>query len=394
MTTDYKGNGQNDSARSSQSSLTSTEETTTNSLHLPHLPFDLVVEILCRLPVKHLLQLRCLCKSWNSLISGDSKFAKKHLRLSTSNQERHHLIGIPKSTKELVLCHSPISSIFCSASTTCVELFSYSLGDILIKGGASTCDGIICFRIGNSLALLCNPFIKKFKILPPLKFPPQVFTIYTIVYDRFTNNYKIIAVDTPRRKVNVNVHTLGTDYWRRISGFPGSDLIPMPRPGIFVNDSVNWLALDDVRFASIIVSLDLEKESYQKLPLPSLPAFYMQFTTSFRTLGTLRGCLSLLFDRRDRFSDVWIMKEYGNEKSWTKLLTVPPMEEPGFYGFTMALYISKDDQVLMEFLKKKKYSLVVYDSINNTFNIPKFQNNNHGEMVAQEVYIESLISPL
>ncbi|MCI54852.1 F-box/kelch-repeat protein, partial [Trifolium medium] len=48
---------------------------------LPTLPFDLVSEILCRLPVKLLLQLRCLCKSLNSLIS-DPKFAKKHLRLS------------------------------------------------------------------------------------------------------------------------------------------------------------------------------------------------------------------------------------------------------------------------------------------------------------------------
>ncbi|CAL5210209.1 unnamed protein product [Lathyrus oleraceus] len=353
-----------------------------------HLPFDLVVEILSRLRVKHLIQLSCVCKSWNSLISTDSNFAKKHLRLSTYNHERHHLIGIPKSTKEFVLCHSPISSIFSSASTTCVELFSYSLGDILIKDGASTCDGILCFRINESLALLCNPSIRKFKILPPLKFLNQTYFLiaFTLVYDRFTDNYKVIAVHVCSGKIEVNVHTLGTDYWRRIPDFPGPALIPMP--GIFLMDSVNWLACDECGFASFIVSLDLEKESWQKL---SLPAFVD--ITFFMTLGRLRGCLSLLFDRRDRFSDIWIMKEYGNEKSWTKLLTVPPMEEPGFYGFTMALYISKDDQVLMEFIKKKKYSLVVYDSINNTFNIPKFQNNNHGEMVPQEVYVESLISP-
>ncbi|CAL5210223.1 unnamed protein product [Lathyrus oleraceus] len=158
--------------------------------------------------------------------------------------------------------------------------------------------------------------------------------------------------------------------------------------GIFLMDSVNWLPYGDSGIVSFIVSLDLEKESWQKLSLPASDVI-----TVFMTLGRLRGCLSLLFDRRDMFSDIWIMKEYGNEKSWTKLLTVPPMEEPDFYGFTMALYISKDDQVLMKYLKERKYSLVVYDSINNTFNIPKFQNNNHGEMVAQEIYVESLISP-
>ncbi|RHN66454.1 putative F-box domain-containing protein [Medicago truncatula] len=49
---------------------------------LPSLPFDLVPEILCRLPVKSLLQFRCVCKSWKSLIS-DPKFAKKHLHMFT-----------------------------------------------------------------------------------------------------------------------------------------------------------------------------------------------------------------------------------------------------------------------------------------------------------------------
>jgi len=60
---------------------------------LPILPFDLVSEILCRLPVKLLLQLRCVCKSWNSLIS-DSNFAKKHLRTSTPTHLIHTLTDV------------------------------------------------------------------------------------------------------------------------------------------------------------------------------------------------------------------------------------------------------------------------------------------------------------
>ncbi|CAK8574270.1 unnamed protein product [Lathyrus sativus] len=387
MKTDNKGHGQNYSACSSPSSLTPTEETTSNLLHELHLPFDLVVEILCRLPVKHLLQLRCVCKSWNSLIAGDSKFAEKHLRLSTSNHERHYLIRIPKFTKELVVCNSPISSVFSSTSTTCVEQFTYFIGEIVIIGGASTCDGIICFRISNSLALLCNPSIRKYKILPPLTFLPQLFTLYTLVYDRFTNNYKIIAVSTHSTKIYVNIHTLGTDYWRRIPDFPAPFLLP--KLGIFMSDSVNWLAHADDAHALFVVSLDFRKDSYQKL---SLPGFDVQSTTSSMTLGTLRGCLSFLY-QRDKFSHIWIMKEHGNEKSWTKLLIVPHMKECGFYGYSRALYISKDDQVLMEFLKNGKCSLVVYDFINNTFKIPKFPNNIHGKMMTHEVYVESLISP-
>ncbi|XP_050892525.1 F-box/kelch-repeat protein At3g23880 [Lathyrus oleraceus] len=359
-----------------------------------HLPFDLVEGILCRLPVKQLIQFCCVCRSWNSLISGDSNFAKKHLRLSTSRHSRHHVImSSAHKSPEFVICHSPITSLFSSASP--ME-FRYPLKEIRNKGDhymeTSACDGLLCFRIDNSLALLCNPSIRKFKILPPLEFSDQRFDqiTYTLVYDGFTNNYKIIAINTSSRKKEVNVHTLGTDYWRMIPGFPDPDLIPRRRSGTFVNDYVNWLTYDSTCCAFLIVSLNLEKESFQKL---ALPAFDAQYRTSSMTLGTLRGCLSLLIDRGDRFSDIWIMKEYGNEKSWIKLFSVPHMRECGFHGYIGALYVSKDDQLLMECLKMRNYSLVVYDSIHHTFKIPKFQNNIYGEMT-QKVYVESLISPL
>ncbi|XP_058774292.1 putative F-box protein At3g47150 [Vicia villosa] len=198
------------------------------TLTSPHLPFDLVEEILCRLSVKHLLQLRCVCKSWNYLISQDSNFAKKHLRLSTSSHNRHHLTRIPNVyPKKFVVCHYPISSICTSGSTTRrVKQFTYSVTGILNKENyghrASTCDGIICFKLNESLAVLCNPSIRKFKLLPPLKLPYQLFISYTLGYHCFTNNYKIIALnETWSRKIEVYVHTLGTDYWRRIPDFLG-----------------------------------------------------------------------------------------------------------------------------------------------------------------------------
>lgn len=62
---------------------------------LPTLPFDLIAEILCRLPVKLLLQLRCVCKFWNYLIS-HPKFAKKHLSMSTTRWI--HFVGQVRPT--------------------------------------------------------------------------------------------------------------------------------------------------------------------------------------------------------------------------------------------------------------------------------------------------------
>jgi len=250
-----------------------------------HLPFNLSVEILCRLPVKHLPQLRCVCKSWNSLISQDSEFAKKHLRLSsTSNHDRRHFILATKKflrSHEFVLCHSPLPSVF---STILTKLIRYHLllNNVYSFSEVSTCHGMLCFWTYNSSVILCNPSIRKFKTLPPLENPVEIYSsiTYTLVFDRFTNNYKIFAFSICcNNKSQVNVHTLGTDYWRRIQDFPCRSLT-CDVQGIFVSDTVNWLSNDTCNSSHVTVSLDLNKESYQEVLLPNLDD---RFNTSIIT---------------------------------------------------------------------------------------------------------------
>lgn len=54
-------------------------------------PEDLIVEILSFLPVKSLLQFRCVSKSWKTLIS-DSTFVKLHLNRSSTRNPQLTLI--------------------------------------------------------------------------------------------------------------------------------------------------------------------------------------------------------------------------------------------------------------------------------------------------------------
>jgi len=232
--------------------------------------------------------------------------------------------------------------------------------------------------------------------LPPISQAQKYFqTLFTLVYHRFTNNYNIISLSLVNNgnnhKSEINVHTFGTDYWRKIQDFPEHYLLNQTK-GIFVSDTVNWLLFDHHSFSSVIGSLGLENELYQEL---SLPRYDYQHGNGI-TLGVLRDCLCI-FSNSDKFSYVWIMKEYGNGQSWTKLLSVPQMGDRGYYALTKVLYISEDDQVLMYFLKMGRFSLAVYDSINDTFKIPKIQNNIHDPLIPSfcipEVYVESLISP-
>jgi F-box interacting protein len=134
-----------------------------------------------------------------------------------------------------------------------------------------------------------------------------------------------------------------------------------------------------------ILSLDLENESYQKLYPPDF-----EDGSYYWTLGVLSDYLCV-FATSDMFLNVWIMKEYGNQESWTKLCSVPK-DHHGFEA-SAAVYISEDDQLLLQCyeFESGEEKLVVYDTKTGTFNILEFQNNY--EHISQNVYIESLISP-
>ncbi|RHN65467.1 hypothetical protein MtrunA17_Chr3g0080211 [Medicago truncatula] len=93
------------------------------------------------------------------------------------------------------------------------------------------------------------------------------------------------------------------------------------------------------------------------------------------------------------FWDVWVMKEYGNKDSWTKLYHIPYMRYRGLWINPKILYVNEDDQLLMKVydLGSSKVKLVVYNSKSGTLKFPKIQNIDY--LMDPEVYIESVISP-
>ncbi|KAK7245778.1 hypothetical protein RIF29_40627 [Crotalaria pallida] len=228
----------------------------------PSLPSELITEILARLPVKPLMQFRCVCKSWKTLIS-DPQFAKKHLALG-------------KATHLILSCNNPSHDLL---------LRSYSLQSV-------------------------------FKSLPPV---------------RTEHNYKFIIKS-------------------------------------YIDD--------------LVASCD-GQESFHELPLPD----YGEINVLSLEVGVLKNCLGILAHSR-MFSDVWLMKDYGNEESWTKLFRVPYFEDANPFCNAKALCISEDEEVLLQYPRK----LVVYNFRSGTFKIPEIQETN-GRMFVPMVYVESLISP-
>ncbi|KAL5075195.1 hypothetical protein RYX36_014179 [Vicia faba] len=195
---------ENDHRNGVVSSLPTTEEPTSTGTDLDRnpttLPFELVEEILCRLPVKLLLQLQCLCKSWKSLIS-NRKFAKKHLQMSQVCQQHHHLLLSTRSQSGEPLWHSPIPSFFNNLSNSTITLIQLNCpiyGNYL---EVFSCDGILCLTSNADFAVLWNPSIRRFNRLPPLETQwennsysfEEVRCLYSFGYDHANDVYKVVT---------------------------------------------------------------------------------------------------------------------------------------------------------------------------------------------------------
>ncbi|MED6156935.1 hypothetical protein PIB30_018858 [Stylosanthes scabra] len=258
-----------------------------------------------------------------------------------------------------------------------------------------SCHGMLLVSTSDwdNLPILWNPTTGKFKTLPSLD-DLSCYVQYGFGYDRFTDTYKVVAVSSSGRHDDpesyAEVHTLGTDSWRYVPDFPNA--VP-ENSGVFVNGTFNWLVAWDVGMGSalnyVIASMDLRTETFQEL-LPPVGAAgdIVIYRSSF--LCVLKGCLCLLCNVRVA-CDVWVMKEYGNDESWSKLFSVPYCHEDDGTDNSSAKYIKalwisdKDDEILLESSSK----FVVHDHKNGTLKttiVKRF-------LEVAQAYVETLISP-
>ncbi|CAL0334632.1 unnamed protein product [Lupinus luteus] len=355
-----------------------------DSLHAPSpfLPFELITEILYRVPVKFLIQFKCVCKSWKTLIS-NPEFAKKHF--STFHHHHHLLLSINDALNNLIVKLYSFPSIFETPPPISTQV-SYPLNtQSCFAFMVGSCDGMLCFAGSLNTALLWNPTIRVFKRLPPL----EKYTIFGFGFDQCSDSYKVVAIlcslsssDGGSAYVTeVKIHNLGTDSWRRIQEYPFG--IPSGLSAKFVSGTLNWLASTHKLSSYAIVSLDLGKESCQELLQPD----YGEVNVLSFSLGVLKNCLSIIVHYEEGFSDVWLMNDYGKKESWTKFLCLPFLGFPHVLPYGKVIYIYDDKEVLLEFNSE----LAIYNFRNETFNFPEVPDF-YGWPEPQ-IYVESLISP-
>ncbi|XP_061355098.1 F-box/kelch-repeat protein At3g23880-like [Gastrolobium bilobum] len=296
-----------------------------------NLHWNVIHEILLRLPVKSLVRFKCVCKSWHSLIS-DSHFAKSHYELSAAPS--HKLLQITFSDYEArsfdVDASLQDDSFVVSLVPPLPKLVEYYA---VIWG---SCRGFVL--IENKLDSMERPHLtEEYQNLyiwnPSTGFHRDLSysemgqecqnaesaerLLIGFGYDPSADDYLVVVL-WPKHDSNLATRlvlfSLRTNSLKEIQG-PHIPYYHIDNPSFLCNDAIHWLAYDENLLATVILAFDLMKKNFYEISLPD-----GDFTDDFNYdyLGTMGGCLCLS-RLHDSKTMVWIMKEYKVQSSWTML---------------------------------------------------------------------------
>ncbi|KAK9933568.1 hypothetical protein M0R45_020761 [Rubus argutus] len=295
------------------------------------LPQALVMDILSRLLVKTLFLCRCVCKSWLLIIS-DSHFA--HMRLSKLP------IGIlikttPGKRKSRVIDFTQIEE--CEGSPFRLEKMRFSPKNSLPTmsdfGLINSCNGLLLLSGAgpkrDKPLYVCNPILGEYITLPPTNETRLCSSFFGFGFSVATNEYKVLQTSSSAGgdEGEAEIYTIGTGAWRSIGKAPKDSAQDAPFNAV-LHGALHWVSCGWKNFV-FIHSFNFETEKFQTLPPPG---YFRQIEKQFKELlklGVVDGCLFLCVcgDDPTQF-DMWVMKDYGVQESWTKTLVVEGLYLP------------------------------------------------------------------
>ncbi|CAI9117823.1 OLC1v1019308C1 [Oldenlandia corymbosa var. corymbosa] len=309
----------------------------------PNFPDEIIVEILSRLPAKSLGKFNCVSKPWRSLISGQN-FIKAHLSIASGRDDLGH--------------HSIIF-------------------DVMQRSGPNKLKqcSIFCFcetLVPRNLNRLRGFYLKKRR---------WYCMTSGFGYDELNDDYKVVCICVPsghlQPVIEARVYSLKHDRWNRLEDCKVDD--GSMDSFHYASGNVHWAARHRSDIFGKILSFDLANETFGEMKLPQV----MNSSYSW-SIGVLGGCLSALYSSEDCV-DVWIMKKYGIEDSWTKIISVPCIDYPEDFYLSWPVCLFGNGDILLIICSVS----ALYNPQSNTFR----QYAHINSLLEVSMYIESLVSP-
>ncbi|XP_076904180.1 putative F-box protein At3g16210 [Bidens hawaiensis] len=328
-----------------------------------HVPEDLVFAILVKLPTKPLLRLRCLSKHWNRTIS--DHFMKS------------------RSCRMILLPYKLPLQVMDTAAHSISDL---PLPNFMNPGSeeyrhviVGAYNGIVLIVLKDMI--LYNPLTGAYRTVPnPPPLESSTSIRYGFCYETSLDELKIVRLNNmiglDQGSRWCGVFSLKKGSWSTTSRTSVRACGIIDKAGTFLNGFLYWVA-SRLNGYFILVALDVKEMVLSEMQLPD-----------FGFLGTSGGRLYLLLNTSTKF-ELWVMNEYGVEKSWSKVMT---SNSPT--GFITPLLIMDVGKVIV--LKvKERIQIVIYDMLKDSEDIYEMQPRTLSSIWNAHAveYVESLISP-
>ncbi|XP_058185594.1 F-box protein At3g20690-like [Rhododendron vialii] len=332
---------------------------------IENLSEDLLMEILWRLPVKTLLQLKSVCKNWYAFIQNPNFIYLHHCRIaSIAAAENTDCLLVKRFLNDgsggvvlsFVTNETPVEDIDISST-------GLDIKHLQILG---PCYGVVCLsRFGlNSPLVLCNPSMKEFRVLPPPAYKNDHITNLGFGYDHFTGGYKVVrfammSTDIPTRGIDemIEIYDSSTDSWREVhtqspiqSGFHCCH-----DSYASWNGDCFWYAYRHHNGGAVIMAFSMTYEVFEQMPVPEV---CLSDQYSEMKLFVLNDSLAMVIYPNwwsnpfffepgeflmEKSFDIWVMNEEDVEVLWTKKFTIGP-----FQGVDWALGFRQNGEFLVE----------------------------------------------
>ncbi|KAJ0810877.1 putative F-box domain, galactose oxidase/kelch, beta-propeller, F-box associated interaction [Helianthus annuus] len=375
-----------------------------------HIPFELQVDIIKRLPIKLLIQARSVSKAWKSVIDSPDFIAD--YTVHNHDQPQHLLIRYENlySVETYVSFVDDDSSPQNKYSPTVPRSVNL-LSDSIIIG---TSHGLVCLfgcylNPGHSrkpTAVIWNPSIRKSVAIALPNLDMRVAHALGFGVCPVTSDPKIVKISGTRSRHmkmkgvtcssrwQVEVFSLRSGVWRNSYGNLSNNLVNLERPHsqVTIDGSIYWFGVgntvgSDTEYC-FLISFDLLSEEFGEIHLPNELAFRDKME-----LHLFNYCDSLAVIRQrimDDMIQVW-RKGNGDSKSFIKLFTFKKPYRYRWYMSSLPLGFRMTGELMMRKANNDEDSetLIDYDLFSHHINDLGIESECSSLLVCS--YKESLI---
>ncbi|KAH7844594.1 hypothetical protein Vadar_029725 [Vaccinium darrowii] len=308
------------------------------------IPNPILMEILSRLPITTIRNCRCVCSAFRNLIS-DPHFPQLQLARAQSSLMLRFPMCFVESIDPFV--DSGVNGDICISTNTLLKFKPKS--DVPMQGleVLSSCNGLICFYGPGTYNpyVICNPVINEYVIVPQTEKVLSINVGSGFGFCSRTNQYKVLRLLSPSKgfwsKLEAEINTLGTNLWRRVGD--GPPYLHWYSGGCFLNGALHWIVHDTENCFKSMCCFNFGKEQFQPFPGPSeFCGLRGQLKVDKMKMGVLKDDLSVFHHSTNDRLDIWVMKDYAVQESWTNdfIIEVPWVE--AFCGLEYQPLMSDD----------------------------------------------------